>query len=89
MLRMRGEIDYVTAKESEPPVHELRGWVFFKTPQKCLSVRKRLVGGMVTRCQQAVSSFLSRLSYLVVLFLATDTGLRRAGPAIDVTEAFV
>ena len=41
MLRMRGKIDYVTAKESEPPVHEFRGWVFFKTPQKCLSLRKR------------------------------------------------
>ena len=89
MLRVRGTIDYVAAKESDPPVHEFRGWVFFKMPQKCLSLRKRPGGGAVARCQQAVSRCLSRLSYLVVLFLATDIGLRRAGPAIDVTEAFV
>lgn len=89
MLRMRGKIDHVTAKESEPPVHEFRGWVFLKTPQKCFSVYKRRIGGTVASCQQSVSRCLSRLSYLVVLFLATDIGLRRAGPAIDVTEAFV
>ena len=51
MLRMRRKIDHVTAKESEPPVHEFRGWVFFKTPQKCFSVYERRIGGTVARCQ--------------------------------------